>query len=249
VHGGPESCRSNGWLTRYASPGQVAAGRGYGVFFPNYRASTGRGLPFAMAGFADPAGVEFDDIADAIQHFIDVGLADPERIGLHGGSYGGYAACWFGTYYSNLVRAVISFAGISDLISKRLLTDIPYEDELVHMGAPVRQQWDLMAERSPITYAEQSRTAVLLLHGDADTRVHPAQSLELYRALKMSDHPATRLVLYPGEGHGCRKRSFKTDALYRILDWFDWYVRDLQPLDGPMPALDLSASYGLELDE
>jgi dipeptidyl aminopeptidase/acylaminoacyl peptidase len=177
--------------------GQVAAGSGYGVFYPNYRASIGRGLAFAREGFGDPAGKEFDDVADGITHLIDEGLADPDRVGLYGGSYGGYAASWFGTYYTHLVKAVVSFAGISDLTSKRLLTDIPFEDELVHMGQPVREQWDLMAERSPITYAHQSQTAILLLHGADDTRVHPAQSLELYRACKMSGHPAVRLVLYP----------------------------------------------------
>lgn len=249
VHGGPESCRSHGWLTRYSRPGQVAAARGYGVFHPNYRGSTGRGLDFARSAHGDPAGKEYDDIADGITYLIEQGLADPERIGLYGGSYGGYAANWFATHYTHLVKAVVSFVGISDLVSKRFLTDIPYEDEYVHLGKPVREQWDLMRERSPITYAEHSRTAVLLLHGESDSRVHPSQSQEMYRALKMSGHPAVRLIYYPGEGHGNRKRAGRHDAMFRILEWFDWYVRDLQPWDGPLPRLDISDTYGLELED
>jgi dipeptidyl aminopeptidase/acylaminoacyl peptidase len=248
VHGGPESYRGQGWLTRYASLGQVAAAKGYGVFYPNYRGSTGRGLEFAMSAFGDPAGKEYDDIADGIRYLIDEGLADPDRVALYGGSYGGYAANWFGTQYTEMVKAVISFVGISDLVSKRFLTDIPYEDEYVHMGRPVREQWDLMRERSPVFHADRSRTAFLILHGDSDTRVHPSQSQEMYRALKMSGHPAVRLVYYPGEGHGNRQRAGRVDVMYRMLGWFDWYVRDLKPLDGPLPPLDISDSYGLELE-
>jgi dipeptidyl aminopeptidase/acylaminoacyl peptidase len=249
VHGGPESCYSLGWQTRYSRLGQAAAARGYGIFQPNYRGSTGRGLAFALAAHGDPAGKEYDDVADGIRWLVAQGLADPERIGLYGGSYGGYAANWIGTVYTDLVRAVVSFVGISDLVSKRLLTDIPYEDEIVHMGRPVRESWDLMRERSPVRHAEESRSAFLILHGDSDTRVHPSQSQEMYRALKMSGHPAVRLVYYPGEGHGNRRRGGQWDALHRMLAWFDWYVRDLRPLDGDLPPLDLSDQLELEPDD
>jgi dipeptidyl aminopeptidase/acylaminoacyl peptidase len=77
--------------------------------------------------------------------------------------------------------------------------------------------------------------------------VHPSQSLELYRRMKMNDHPAVRLVQYPGEGHGNAKQPGRIDVLYRIIDWYNWYVRDLKPLDGPMPPLDISDKYGIEL--
>ena len=79
--------------------------------------------------------------------------------------------------------------------------------------------------------------------------MHPSQSLEYYRQLKMNDHPAVRLVQYPGEGHGNAKQPGRIDVLYRTLQWCDWYVGDAKPLDGPMPPLDLSDSYGLELKE
>lgn len=249
VHGGPEGHYSDGWLTRYSEPVQVLAGTGYLVFLPNYRASTGYGVAFAAAGYGDPAGKEFDDIADGIDYLVGRNLADAGRVGLIGGSYGGYAAAWFATYYTRYVRAVCMFVGISDLVSKRGTTDIPYEELHVHSGKPLEQMWDLALQRSPLYHAQKSRSAVLILGGTQDPRVHPGQSLEFYRQLKMNGHPAVRLVQYPGEGHGNRRQPGRIDSLYRQLQWLDWYVRDLRPLDGPLPPLDLSDRYGLTLPD
>ncbi|MBN2423423.1 MAG: S9 family peptidase [Calditrichaceae bacterium] len=249
AHGGPESNYSNGWLTHYSTPGQVLAGRGYTIFYPNYRASTGYGLEFAAAGYGDPAGKEFDDIKDGIDYLINLGIADKDRVGLAGGSYGGYAAAWFGTYFTEYVKAVCMFVGVSNLISKRGTTDIPYEELYVHSGKKLEEMWDISLKRSPIYYAHQSKTAFLILGGENDTRVHPSQSIELYTRLKMNHHPAVRLVQYPGEGHGNRKQPGRIDVLYRTLDWFDWYVKDGKPLDGEMPPLDISDKYGLQLPE
>ena len=236
-------------MTRYSEPAQALAGKGYAVFLPNYRASTGYGLAFALAGYNDAAGKEFDDIADGIDYLVSAGVADKARVGLTGGSYGGYAAAWFASRYTEKVRAVCMFVGISDLTSKRLTTDIPYEELYVHSGKRIDDMWQQSLERSPAYWAHQSRTAVLILGGAADTRVYPGQSIEFYRLLTMNDHPAVRLVQYPGEGHGNAKQPGRADVLYRLLDWFDWYVRDAKPLDGPMPPLDIADRYGLTLEE
>lgn len=247
AHGGPEAHYANGWLTRYAEPAQLLAAHGYLTFFPNYRGSTGYGVEFAKASFGDPAGKEFDDLADGIAYLVQAGLADGERVGVGGGSYGGFAAAWFATYYTRLVRAVTVFVGISDLVAKVGTTDIPWEDQLVHIGKPLEEVWDLLRQRSPLFWARQSRSAVLILHGDADTRVHPSQSLAFYRRLKMNGHPATRLVLYPGEGHGNARQPGRWDVVCRQLAWYDHYVRDAKPLDGPMPSADVTDCYGLSL--
>jgi dipeptidyl aminopeptidase/acylaminoacyl peptidase len=249
VHGGPESHYSNGWVTRYSEPAQVLAGKGYAVFLPNYRSSTGYGLDFALAGYNDAAGKEFDDIADGIDYLVSAGVADKARVGLAGGSYGGYAAAWFASRYTEKVKAVCMFVGISDLTSKRLTTDIPYEELDVHSGKKIEEMWQQSLERSPIYWAHQSKTAVLIMGGAADPRVNPGQSVEFYRILKMNGHPAVRLVQYPGEGHGNARQPGRADVLYRSLDWFDWYVRDAKPLDGPMPPLDIADRYGLGLEE
>ncbi len=249
VHGGPESNWTNRWVTRYSEPGQVLAGRGYAVFYPNYRSSTGYGVKFAAAGYNDAAGVEFDDIADGIDHLVAEGIADKDRVGLGGGSYGGYASAWFATYYTRYVKAVCMFVGISDLVSKRGSTDIPYEELFVHSGKKLEEMWQQSLERSPIYYAHQSKTATFIYGGLADTRVDPSQSREFHRRLKMNNHPAVRLVQYPGEPHGNRKQTGQIDVVHRVTDWYDWYVRDAKPLDGPMPPLDISDKYGLELPE
>lgn len=246
IHGGPEAHESNGWLSGYSTPGQVMAGKGYLVLYLNYRASTGYGVDFAMEGFMDPAGKEFDDIADGIEWAVHDRGADPDRVGMAGGSYGGYASAWFATYYTNYVKAVCMFVGISNVSSKRGTTDIAYEELYVHSGKKLEEQWQLDLERSPIYWAHQSKTATLIYGGAADTRVHPSQSLELYRRMKMNDHPAVRLVQYPGEGHGNRKQVGQIDVLYRQMEWLDWYVKELHPLDGPLPRLDLSDRYGLD---
>jgi len=249
VHGGPESNYSNGWLSRYSTPGQNLSGKGYAAFYPNYRASTGYGVAYAEYGYNNPAGVEFDDIADGIDYLIGQGIADRDRVGLGGGSYGGYASGWFATYYTKYVKAVCMFVGISDLISKRGTSDIAYEMLYVHAGQKLEDMWDLSLKRSPIYYAHQSKTATLIYGGLTDTRVDPGQSRELHRRMKMNGHPAVRLVQYPGEGHGNRKQPGRIDVLYRILDWYDWYVKDAKPLEGPMPPLDISDKYGLKLSE
>lgn len=251
VHGGPESNFSNNMrrTTSYSIAGQVLAGRGYVIFYPNYGASTGYGVDFALVGYEDAAGREFDDIADGIDFLVNKGIADKDRVGLGGGSYGGYASAWFSSYYTEKVKAVCMFVGISDLISKRSTTDIPYEELYVHSGKKLEEMWQQSLERSPIYWAHQSKTATLIAGGAADTRVHPSQSLEFYRRLKMNDHPAVRLVQYPGEGHGNSKQPGRIDYLYRHLAWYDWYVKDAKPIDGPMPPLDLSEFYGLDLEE
>lgn len=246
VHGGPESHYLNRWNSRYAAPGQVMAAKGYAVYFPNYRASTGYGVKYAMAGYHDAAGKEFDDIADGIKYLIGQGIADKDRVGLNGGSYGGYAAAWFGSYYTEYVRAVCMFVGISDLVSKRGTTDIPYEELYVHSGKKLEDMWEESLKRSPVYWAHKSKSAVLIIGGTNDTRVHPSQSLEFYRRLKMNNHPAVRMVQYPGEGHGNRKQTGRIDVLYRIIGWYDWYVKNKKPLNGPLPPLDISDKYGLK---
>jgi dipeptidyl aminopeptidase/acylaminoacyl peptidase len=246
VHGGPESHHNNGWLSSYSTPGQVMAGRGYLVLYLNYRSSTGYGVEFGMEGFMDPAGKEFDDIADGIEWAVREKGADPERVGLAGGSYGGYASGWFATYYTRYVKAVCMFVGIANNISKRGTTDIPWEERYVHSGKPLEEQWQMDLERSPVYWAHQSKTATLIYGGAADTRVHPSQSIELFRRMKMNGHPAVRLVQYPGEGHGNSNQVGRIDVLFRQMGWLDWYVKDLQPLDGPLPPLDISDHYGLD---
>lgn len=233
VHGGPEAHYSNGWLTSYGSPGQVLAARGFAVFYPNYRGSTGRGVAFSMSSFDDPAGKEFDDIVDGVDHLIKAGVADAKRVGVTGGSYGGYATAWMATRYSERFAAGVMFVGITNLVSKAGGCDIPVEDYLVHIPRRAWEEHAFLWERSPLAHAAKGRTPLLILHGKDDPRVPVGQSMELYRALRTIGTAPVRLVLYPGEGHGNRKAAARYDASLRIVQWFEHYL--LGPGGDPPP--------------
>jgi len=225
VHGGPESRIPNGWLTQYSNPGQIAAADGIAVFYPNYRGSIGRGVAFAKAHQADYGGKEFNDLIDAIDHLVEAGLVDNDKVGITGGSYGGFATAWCSTYHSERFAAGVMFVGISNQISKSGTTDIADEMYHVHARKRIWDDWQFFLERSPIYYVQKARTPLLILHGKNDTRVHPSQSMELYRHLKTLDKTPVRLVFYPGEGHGNRKSGSRYDYNLRMMRWLTHYLK------------------------
>jgi dipeptidyl aminopeptidase/acylaminoacyl peptidase len=237
VHGGPEAHQSNGWLTGYANLGQMAAARGFAVFHVNYRGSTGRGVAFSKLGQADAAGKEFDDLVDAVDHLIGTGLVDRAKVGVTGGSYGGYATAWCSTRYSDRFAAGVMFVGISNKLSKVGTTDIPDEEFYVHALKRPWDAWQFFLERSPVYHTENARTPLLILHGKDDPRVNVGQSREMYRHLKMRGQAPVRLVLYPGEGHGNRKAAARLDYSLRAMQWFEHYLLGAGG-EPPAPALD-----------
>ena len=226
VHGGPEAHESNGWVTGYSSPGQVAAGQGYAVFLPNYRGSTGYGTAFSKQHTGNYTDPEFTDLVDAKRALVEMGIADADRVGVTGGSYGGYATAWSSTALSDEFAAGVMFVGISNQISKFGTTDIPYEMYNVHSGKWPWDDWQAMLEVSPIYHVDKANTPLLIMHGADDPRVAPSQSYELYRSMKVRkpDVPV-RLVLYPGEGHGNSRAASRYDYNLRMLRWFDTYLK------------------------
>lgn len=225
IHGGPESCEHNGWSTAYSKWGQVAAGQGFVVFMPNYRASSGRGVEFSKADQMDLGDEEFLDVIDGIDYLDQQGLIDKARVGMGGGSYGGYFSALAATKYSEYFSASVVFVGISNQISKRNCTDIPYEDYYVHWRIWTEENVELMYDRSPVKYARDNQTPTLILHGKDDPRVIPTQSLELYRQLKLHGKAPVRLVWYPGEGHGNRYSPAQLDYSLRTMEWFTYYLK------------------------
>lgn len=225
VHGGPESHYNNGWLTSYSMGGQMMAGEGYAVFYPNYRGSTGRGVEFAKTSQGDLAGKEFDDVVDGVDYLIERGLVDKDKVGVTGGSYGGYATGWMATRYTDRFAAGVMFVGISDNISKWGTSDIPEELYLVHARKRIWEDYEFFLKRSPIYYADQCKTPLLIMAGAEDTRVDPSQSMELYRHIKTRTETPVRLVLYPGEGHGNRNATARLDYSQRLMEWFDKFLK------------------------
>jgi dipeptidyl aminopeptidase/acylaminoacyl peptidase len=224
IHGGPEAAVQNGWISGYSQWGQFAAAKGFFVFYPNYRASSGRGVDFTMAGFADLLGTEFDDVLDGIDHLISLGYVDPARVGMGGGSYGGYFSAWAATRHTERFAAAVVFVGVTNQVSKRKTTDIPWEDYYVHWGFWTHEEFDKVWGASPMKYAHQSRTPTLILHGDKDPRIPVSQGMELHRALKLHSRAPVRFVLYPGEGHGNAKNTNRYDYLLRTLEWFEHFL-------------------------
>ncbi|WP_232848594.1 S9 family peptidase [Bowmanella yangjiangensis] len=225
VHGGPESHDKDGWLTNYSRPGQMGAARGYAVFYPNYRGSTGKGVDYSKLGQNDYAGEEFNDLVRFKQHLVDMGLVDSKRVGITGGSYGGYASAWAATKLTEHFAASVMFVGVTNQLSKFGTTDISNEMFLVHARSYPWDKWQYYLERSPIYWAGQSKTPLLIMHGKDDPRVHPAQSMELYRYMKVQGKDV-RLVYYPGEGHGNRKAAAQYDYSLRLMRWMDNYLID-----------------------
>jgi dipeptidyl aminopeptidase/acylaminoacyl peptidase len=231
VHGGPEGHQSNGWLSTYSQPGQALAAQGYTVIYPNYRGSTARGVEFSKMGQNDYAAAEFDDLVDAKNHLVKAGLADSDHTGISGGSYGGYASMWAASALSEHFAAAVAFVGISNQLSKFGTTDIPREMYNVHSRAWPWEDWMWMLKRSPVYHADKTRTPLLILAGDRDPRVHPSQSLEMYRYVKLRTDTPVRLVFYPGEKHGNKHTAAQFDYALRLERWMSYY------LTGPADSL------------
>lgn len=223
-HGGPEGISYDGWTTRALYPAQLLAANGYAVLMPNYRGSGGRGVAFGKGDHRDLGGKEFVDVITGIEYLAEQGLVDPERVGISGTSYGGYFSAWAGMRYSEYFKAAITYAGISNWVSFTGTTDIPYEMSIVHWDTWWFDDPGLAWDRSPLAHINNTETAILVGHGLADTRVHPAQSIELYTALRIKGVPSG-LILYPREPHGLFERAHQLDFMRRYMEWFNKYVK------------------------
>jgi len=224
IHGGPEGISRNGWTTYPLGPVQLFAAEGYLVLQPNYRGSGGRGVEFSKGNHDDLGGKEFEDVLSGIDALVERGLADPERVGIGGWSYGGYFSAWAATRYSKRFKAAVVGAGLTNWISFTGTTDIPYEMSLVHWNSWWFDLPDLHWERSPLSYINDANTPTLVVHGLRDKRVHPEQGIELYQGLRIKGVP-TQLVLYPREPHGLTERAHRLDYMERVVTWFNKYVK------------------------
>lgn len=223
-HGGPEGISVDGWNTRPLYPSHVLAREGYVVLKPNYRGSGGRGPAFSKANHQDLGGREFEDVIRGIDYLANIGLVDPNRVGISGTSYGGYFSAWATTRHPDRFRAGITFAGLSNWISFMGTTDIIHEMSLVHWDLYWYEDPNLYYDRSPVTHVSPNSSPTLVVHGLADERVHPEQSIQLYNLLRVREVP-TGLVLYPREPHGILERAHQLDFMQRIIDWFDEHVK------------------------
>jgi len=217
VHGGPTSR----WADSFQSWGQLLAARGYAVLYPNVRGSTGYGQRFLEMNRADWGGGDFKDVMAGVDFLIARGIADPDRLGIAGWSYGGYMASWAITQ-TNRFKAAMSGAGLSDLASEFGTEDGSSYDEWF-FGTPYEKPQGFI-NSSPITFIKHARTPTLILQGEADVTDPIGQSQQLYRGLKRY-RVETEFVVYPREGHGFREEKHQLDVLNRIVDWFEGHLK------------------------
>ena len=216
IHGGPYGRFDAAFNARV----QILAAQGYGVLQPNPRGSLGYGNAFAAANVGDWGGKDFADIMAGVDAAIAKGMADPEKLAVMGGSYGGFMTFWTITQ-TNRFKAAIGHAGISDWYSFHGQSDIPGLMEYGMRGYP----WTAETYRkfSPMTYVDRVKTPILITHGENDRRVAIAQAEEYYRALK-SRGVEVRFVRYPREGHGITEPNHQLDVNQRLLEWFNRHL-------------------------
>jgi len=221
VHGGPSSRWEDRVMLDWHDWAQMLASRGYAVLMPNPRGSTGYGSELQRLLQDDVGGGESRDLVSGALAMVDRGVANPNRLGIAGWSWGGYLTAWTITQ-TTIFRAAVMGAGLANMISDHGQGDIPSANLLYYPGQPYHHLDDYWRS-SPIRYVASVRTPTLILHGDEDARVHPAQGMEYFRALKILGVPV-RFVRYPRETHGIEERAHQIDLMHRIIDWFDRYL-------------------------
>jgi len=214
IHGGPPGrFRSDLGLLPY----QWLAEAGYVVLAPNPRGSSGYGEDFAKANFVDWGGGDYRDLMAGVDHLIKRGIADPGRLGVWGGSYGGYMTAWV-VSQTDRFRAAICQCGLTNLFSFNGQTDIPRFLQY-YFGANPYDNPELFRRHSALNFIQQVKTPTLFLHGDQDLRVPIAQSYEMYWGMRHIG-TETEFVIYPREGHGIGETPHQRDLYRRVLDWF-----------------------------
>jgi dipeptidyl aminopeptidase/acylaminoacyl peptidase len=222
IHGGPSWQWEDRAMLNWHDWAQWLASRGYAVLMPNPRGSTGYGHEFQQLLQDDVGGGESRDLVAGALAMVEQGIADPNRLGIAGWSWGGYLTAWTITQ-TQIFRAAVMGAGLSNMVSDHGQGDIPSANLLYYPGLPY-QHMDAYWNSSPIRYVAAVRTPTLILHGEEDARVHPAQGMEYFRALKSLGVPV-RFVRYPREKHGFEERAHQIDVMQRIVDWFDRYLK------------------------
>ncbi len=219
IHGGPTGAYGD----TYSFTFQAMARQGYAVLYCNPRGSTTYGERFQSGVVGDWGGGDYRDIMACVDHAIALGVADPERLGVTGWSYGGYMTSWIITQ-TDRFKAAVAGALISNLVTLYGVSDIGIRSLEHLVGGPAFENEEAYMARSAIRHAARIRTPTLILHGDADMRCPLDQAEQLFTALQRRGVPSA-MVRYPGEYHGLQKPRHLHDRLARTLGWFDHWLK------------------------
>ncbi|MEE2943077.1 MAG: prolyl oligopeptidase family serine peptidase [Verrucomicrobiota bacterium] len=216
-HGGPSARDYWGWNADV----QFLANRGYAVFQPNFRGSTGYGTKLLTSGYREWGGAMQNDITDGVKHLIDEGIVDPKRVGIYGASYGGYATMAGLCFTPELYRCGINYVGVTDI--DLILKEYPLPKKIndaidAVMIADRKKDKDWIKRRSIQNNIDKVRAPVLMAYGMKDWRVPPKHGRILKRALDKNDVP-NKLIIKANEGHGYRNEK-NVFEFYREVDDF-----------------------------
>jgi dipeptidyl aminopeptidase/acylaminoacyl peptidase len=220
IHGGPNSQDQHS----FSLERQMFAANGYAVLAVNYRGSSGRGQKFSRAIFADWGNYEVQDLLAGVDHVIKMGVADPDRLGVGGWSYGGILTDYL-IATDNRFKAATSGAGTAFTVAF-YGTDqyiIQYDHEI---GPPWNPKaWETYVKISyPFLHADRIRTPTLFMGGERDFNVPIEGSQQMYQALR-SLGIDTQLIIYPNENHGIQRPSYQRDRMERYLAWYEKYIK------------------------
>ena len=223
IHGGPNGQDQHS----FSFERQFFAANGYAVVAVNYRGSSGRGQKYSRAIFADWGHYEVEDLEAGVDHVIQMGVADPDRLGVGGWSYGGILTDYMiatdprfkGATSGAGTAFTVAFYGTDQYI-------IQYDYEI---GPPWNPKaWETYVKISyPFLHADRIKTPTLFLGGERDFNVPVQGGQQMYQALR-SLGVETQLVIYPNEFHGITRPSYVRDRYERYLAWYDKYVKNLQ---------------------
>jgi len=219
IHGGPASQYSTGFEMEW----QVLAGRGYAVVAANPRGSTGYGTSFSRALWAEWGNPDFEDVMAALDQAIAQGVADPDRLGVGGWSYGGILTNYVITK-SDRFKAAISGASISNYLAGYGTDHYQYEYE-VELGLPWKDRERWLKLSTPFFDVEKINAPTLFVCGEKDMNVPLLNTEQMYQAVRRVGKVDTELVIYPGEWHGLKRPSFRKDRYERYLAWYDHYLK------------------------
>jgi dipeptidyl aminopeptidase/acylaminoacyl peptidase len=224
VHGGPASVWPERMHMHWHDWAQMLAAQGYAVLMPNPRGSIGYGSTYEQLLQDDVGGGESRDLVTGALAMVERGIADRDRLGITGWSWGGYLTAWTITQ-TDIFKAAVMGAGVANNISDHGAGDIAEYNTLLYPDHPYREEaWDYYARISPVRYAHKVVTPTLIVHGEADDRVHVTQGQEYYRALQVCGVPV-QFVRYPREGHGFVEYNHQVDLMQRITDWLKKYLK------------------------
>ena len=223
IHGGPAGVFQQNFIGgRGSYPIATFASKGYAILRPNPRGSSGYGTEFRRANIKDWGGGDYQDLMTGVDKVIEMGVADPNRLGVMGWSYGGYMTSTIITKTKRF-KAASAGAPVTNLMSFTTTADIPgfIPD---YFGGQYWEAPELYSKHSAMFNIKGVTTPTLIQHGEADVRVPISQGYELYNALKAQGVP-TRMIVLPRQPHGPNEPKMQIAAMQSNLEWFDKYLK------------------------